>query len=357
MPEKTFPFSLTKEKKDNYLTQELTKLTLYHREHCRYYRKMTDAIGFDPAAIRHYADLPHLPVTLFKELRLSSLPEEEADYKTVTSSGTSSQKRSQIILDADTRTQQQIALTKIGSSFLGGRRMPYLVIDCPSTIHSRNNFSARTSGIIGFSIFGTHRTFALRDDMSLDLEAVRNFLEQYGGSRFLIFGFTFMVWEYFLRVLEKENIRLDCSNAILLHGGGWKKMQDKAVSKAEYKDRLQKACGISHVLEYYGMAEQTGSIFFECECGHLHCSDYSGILFRRPEDFSLCGIGEPGLIQVMSLLPKSYPGHNLLTEDEGRLLGVDDCPCGRAGEYFEVIGRVRNAELRGCSDTYEAIGS
>ena len=37
-------------------------------------RKMTDAIGFDPAAIRHYADLPYLPVTLFKELRLSSLP-------------------------------------------------------------------------------------------------------------------------------------------------------------------------------------------------------------------------------------------------------------------------------------------
>jgi len=23
------------------------------------------------------------------------------------------------------------------------------------------------------------------------------------------------------------------------------------------------------------------------------------------------------------------------------------------GEYFEVLGRVKNAELRGCSDTYE----
>ena len=73
---------------------------------------------------------------------------------------------------------------------------------------------------------------------------------------------------------------------------------------------------------------------------------------RRAEDFSVCDPGEKGLIQVMSLLPKSYPGHNLLTEDEGRLLGVDDCPCGRRGVRFEVTGRAARAELRGCSDTY-----
>ena len=43
----------------------------------------------------------------------------------------------------------------------------------------------------------------------------------------------------------------------------------------------------------------------------------------------------------------------LLTEDEGRILGEDDCPCGRKGKYFEILGRVKRAEVRGCSDTYE----
>ena len=71
------------------------------------------------------------------------------------------------------------------------------------------------------------------------------------------------------------------------------------------------------------------------------------------EDFSVADTGEKGLVQVASVLPRSYPGHILLTEDEGRVLGEDDCPCGRKGRYFEILGRVKQAEIRGCSDTYE----
>ena len=70
-------------------------------------------------------------------------------------------------------------------------------------------------------------------------------------------------------------------------------------------------------------------------------------------DFSLCEPGEEGVLQVLSPLPRSYPGHSLLTEDLGVLLGEDDCPCGRKGKYFKVTGRVPRAEVRGCSDTYE----
>ena len=44
----------------------------------------------------------------------------------------------------------------------------------------------------------------------------------------------------------------------------------------------------------------------------------------------------------------------LLTEDRGRTLGVDDCPCGRKGRYFEISGRISKAEVRGCSDTFES---
>jgi hypothetical protein len=63
------------------------------------------------------------------------------------------------------------------------------------------------------------------------------------------------------------------------------------------------------------------------------------------------GIGKEVVIQVLSCLPTSYPGHSLLTEDAGILLGVDNCPCGRLGKYFHVTGRLAQAEIRGCSDT------
>ncbi len=67
----------------------------------------------------------------------------------------------------------------------------------------------------------------------------------------------------------------------------------------------------------------------------------------RPAPF-----GVEGVLQVVSALPTSYPGHSLLTEDLGTVLGEDDCACGRKGKYFAVRGRVARSEMRGCSDTH-----
>ena len=141
---------------------------------------------------------------------------------------------------------------------------------------------------------------------------------------------------------------------MLIHGGGWKKLVSEAVDHDEFHNRLRDICGVEKIHDYYGMVEQTGCVYMECECGHLHASIFSDIIIRRPLDFSIADIGEPGIIQVVSTIPESYPGHSLLTEDEGVVMGIDDCPCGRKGKYFRIHGRLKNAEIRGCSDTYAA---
>ena len=97
------------------------------------------------------------------------------------------------------------------------------------------------------------------------------------------------------------------------------------------------------------MVEQTGSIFVECEYEFLHCSIFSDIIIRD-KNFINLGFNKEGLIQLLSLLPTSYPGHNILSEDIGKIIGEDTCKCGRLGKYFIVKGRVKNAEIRGCSD-------
>ena len=43
----------------------------------------------------------------------------------------------------------------------------------------------------------------------------------------------------------------------------------EAVSREEFKERARRALGVEAVLDYYGMAEQTGCIYLECPCGHL----------------------------------------------------------------------------------------
>lgn len=350
------PFSLSSEEKAKMLTARLLHLTRHHRDNCPEYARILESISFVPDTITHYKELPFLPVRLFKELSLKSVSDENI-VKTMTSSGTSGQAVSKIYLDKATSSNQQKAMVKIVNSFTGSDRMPLILLDCPSVVKNRAMFSARGAGILGFSIFGAKKIYALDDEMKLDVEALTEFLDKFRGQKILLFGFTFMVWQHFYKELvrlKKEGISFDLSNGILIHGGGWKKLANEAVSPEAFHQSLKDVCGITHIHDYYGMVEQTGCIYMQCECGHLHASHFSDVIIRRPQDFQEASIGEKGIIQVVSTIPQSYPGHSLLTEDEGILLGEDDCPCGRKGKYFKVLGRLKNAEIRGCSDTYGA---
>lgn len=244
-------------------------------------------------------------------------------------------------------------MVKIVSEFTGKTRLPMLVIDSPSVIRNRQMFSARGAGILGFSILASDRQYALNENMEIDIEGIKRFLQKHNGERILLFGFTFMIWQYFYKELAKNPGEIDLTNGILIHGGGWKKLQNEAVEPNEFKEELKRVCGISHIHDYYGMVEQTGCIYMECECGHLHASIFSDVITRRTENFEPCEFGEEGIIQVLSSIPESYPGHSILTEDQGVIIGEDDCPCGRLGKYFRITGRIENAEVRGCSDTYE----
>ncbi len=348
------PFSVKQEEKDRFFQAEMNRLTEHHRRACKAYDDICNGVKE-----------AYLPVALFKDLSLCSVREEEVVRK-LTSSGTTGQNVSKIFLDAETSAAQQRALCMITGDFIGGDRIPMLIIDSPDVLRDRKKYSARGAGIMGFSMMSSRRFYALDSDMNLDLESIRAFIETAKGGPCFAFGFTFMIWQYFYKALKESALtqsdgtkamKIDLSNCYLIHGGGWKKLRNEMVSDQELKRGLQEVCNIKRVSDYYGMAEQTGSIFMQCEEGHLHASIYSDIEILNPKDFTACEVGEWGLIALKSILPESYPGHMLLTEDWGRINGVDDCPCGRLGKYFEIKGRIAKAEVRGCSDTFMAAES
>lgn len=356
------PYSLDREEKRKLLSDRIRELSIHHRQNCDMYHKILDSEGWNDDKLlkvngkeMSYEDVPFLPVRLFKELELKSVENEEI-VKTMTSSGTTGQAVSKIFLDRETSANQQKIMAKIVADFTGSSRMPMIIIDCPSVIKDRRMFSARGAGILGFSIFGKDKCYALLDeDMSLDVDSLSEFLKKHKGEKILLFGFTFMVWQHFYRELERlkeKGIAFDLSNGVLIHGGGWKKLISEAVSHDEFHNRLYEVCGLKNIHDYYGMVEQTGCIYMECEYGHLHASIFSDVVVRNPLDFSINRFGEKGILEVVSSIPHSYPGQCLLTEDIGEILGEDDCKCGRKGKYFKIHGRLKNAEIRGCSDTY-----
>jgi hypothetical protein len=99
------------------------------------------------------------------------------------------------------------------------------------------------------------------------------------------------------------------------------------------------------------MVEQIGTVFLEGpDGGSLYCPDFADVIIRDPVTWAPVEPGVPGLIEVVSTLPTSYPGHLLLTEDRGVVHGVDDGDW--PGKRFSVLGRLPRAEARGCSDTF-----
>ena len=330
------PYELGKEDKEKLLKKELIELTAKHMELCEPYRNIVSAMNRKPENIKTIEDIPFIPVRLFKEMDLLSVPREDV-FKTMTSSGTTGQAVSKIFVDKETAMIQQKVMIRILSDYLGKKRLPILVVDTPSVVKNRSMFSARGAAILGLNVMASKMTYVLNDDMSLNYSVLDEFMQENSGKKFLIFGFTFIVWQHFYKQLCNSEKRYDMSEAWLMTGGGWKKLDSEKISRNEFKQRFKEVCGIKHFLDHYGMVEQTGCIYAECECGHLHASIYSDVIPRRYSDFSPCKIGEKGILQVVSVLPHSYPGHSLLTEDEGMILGEDDCPCGRKGKYIKIL--------------------
>lgn len=328
------------------LVSELTRL---HADKCIPYRNIVSRL-FPTKEGAGVSNEPFIPVRLFKTLDLRSI--DTADIaKTMTSSGTTGQEVSRIYLDNTTARLQTRALAQIMSSLLGSQRLPMLVIDSSQAVANRTSFTARGAGIRGFSMFGRDVTYALRDDLTLDHDAIAAFLQKYRGRDVFLFGFTYIIWQNFICELEALGKSLDFGNGVLLHGGGWKKLIDLSVSNDTFSTCAKETLGVARVANYYGMVEQTGSIFLECEQGVFHTSAYGDILIRDFKTLREVDDGETGFIQLVSMLPVSYPGHSILSEDIGTVLGRDDCACGRYGKRFVVHGRVQNAEVRGCSDT------
>ena len=344
------PYGLDKRAKQTLLLDALNALTKWHQQQCEPYRNILRGI-FKRNAAETLEDLPFVPVRLFKILDLISVKKEDI-IKTQTSRGTTGQAVSRIYLDRETAVRQTRVLAAIMAAFLGPQRLPMVIVDSADLVKDRTRFNARAAGILGFSTFGRKHHYCLDDKLQLKLEELQDYLNDHQDHPILLFGFTYVVWQGLYEGALKAGKKLNFGkNSTLIHGGGWKKLIDQQVSNDIFKEKLKDQLGIERVFNYYGMVEQVGSIFMECEHGHLHSPVFADVVIRDPITLVPLSFGQAGVIEVLSALPLSYPGHVLLTEDTGVIHGEDDCRCGRLGKYFSVSGRLPNVEMRGCSDT------
>ena len=341
------PFSLNNHKKNKVFFDIIKSLTKYHYNRSAEYKKILDG-DIKNFNFKNLNEVPFLPTLLFKNNNLKSINLNQI-VKTLTSSGTSGNS-SKIFLDKFNATNQTKVLNKIISTVLGKERLPMLIIDEKPNLEDRSKFNARSAAIHGFSIFGRDHTYLLNPDGEIDYDLLNNFLRNFSGKKFFVFGFTSYVFENLFEKLNLKNVKYEFKNAVLIHGGGWKKMENKKISNLLFRKNLFEKLKIKNITNYYGLVEQTGSIFIECErCKSFVSSIFSEVLIRD-KNFNLQKPGNRGLVQLFSVLPTSYPGHSIITEDIGEILPKNKIKCSLDATHFLIHGRSKHSEVRGCSD-------
>jgi len=319
-------------------------------------RNYLQAWPVDYRTAESLADLPYLPVGAFKVSPPLALVAPENIIHTLASSATTGQTPSRVALDAPTSRRMVKGVVAIASHFIGSRRRPYLVIDTPGTLAGGDELGARAAAIQGLRPFATEMACCLVNDEAgrpqIDEARLFDFAAKWAQAETLAYGFTYLIWEHFVRPLRERGIRLRMPNIRVLHSGGWKRLQDQAVTRAAFTAGVAEVfgCAADRVVDFYGMVENIGVIYPDCEYGHKHVPAFAAVIVRDPLTLRPVEEGRQGLVQVCSILPTSFPGFLVLTDDIAEVIRYDGCACGRRGISFRFIKRVPRAEIRGCGN-------
>ena len=141
-------FGLSQPEREAKLLPVIRALTAHHRGASVEYGRIIGAMFPNVGQFEDLSRAPFLPVGIFKQRRLRSVPAKDV-FKTITSSGTTGQLPSSVDVDRATANRQTQALTRILRYVLGEGRRPMLIVDTDAMIAGRESRSERSAGVDG----------------------------------------------------------------------------------------------------------------------------------------------------------------------------------------------------------------
>ena len=289
------------------------------------YREFVQVLKTNTGNIRHFTQLPFLPVEFFKTHVIRSFEgEPEALF---TSSGTTG---SQV-------SKHQIAsLSMYEQSFISafekfyGSPSQYCFLGLLPSYLERSESSLVYMVQKLMEISG-HREngFYLHNYDDLAKKILE--LNQTGTPVFLI-GVTYALIDFAGR------FKHPLKNTIVMETGGMKGRK-KEMIREEVHQILKNAWNLEQVHSEYGMTELLSQAYAK-ENGKFYCPPWMKILIREVNDpFHILPPGKSGLINIIDLANR-YSCAFIATQDIGK-----QYPDGS----FEVLGRSDNSDIRGCN--------
>jgi len=345
-------FKYDLEEKDKCLLDFIRSTSNHHYKNNILIKSIFDSYDLNPSEIE-ISNLPYLTSSIFKSDLLLSINEKNI-FREINSSSTSSGSPSRIGLDKFNNENWSISLKKILLSRLGNKKFSILFLDTDNFLSKDSVINARNSMSKSFLFLANNFETCLKqrstDILEIDMHKVKNFFHNNKNSEILIFGFTYILYKYFLSKFHDNQFK-DLKITIV-HAGGWKKLNSEKVSNDQLIDRCNKIFNLNQedVIDLYGFSEQGGILYPDCSHGRKHLPFWSDLLVRDPKTLEISKNEKPGLLQFITPIQTSYPGFSILTEDIGYVFN-DKCKCGLTSKSFKVIGRSQNeTEQRGCGD-------
>ena len=290
------------------------------------YAQFLELIGVRQEQVRRPADIPFLPIQLFKRHLLQS-GQWQPD-RLFTSSGTTGAATSRHALRdpnfyrANARRGFSQFYGSINDYCVLALLPAYLERSGSSLVFMANDFIDQSED--PDSGFFLHDFDALLE--SMERAAKR-------GRKVLLLGVSFALWE----LAEKIEHPLP-SETIVMETGGMKGRR-REITRQELHSILCKAFGLSSIHSEYGMTELLSQAYSQGE-GLFHPAPTMRIQLREITDpFSSLPSGKSGAVNIIDLANLDTISF-IATEDIGRLHTEDS---------FEILGRLDAGDVRGCN--------
>jgi hypothetical protein len=319
-------------------------------EHNLPYRKFCLKRGKTPDKIHSYREIPAVPTAVFKEMDLSCGPSEMIFLTSGTTQGAA--KRGRHLIQDLTLYHASLKPNFAAHLLPEGQRLRILVLFASPKLMPQSSLSHMFETVI--DTFGSEGSDYFFSDQGLDSFGLVKALQasEQRGEPVCLLGVSF-AFVQFLNYCDSERLRfrLPASSRLMDTGGYKGRMRE--VPRGELYYRLGKALGIptSFMINEYGMTEMCSQFY-----DNVLADRFRGVQRSRhkvmprwvrtrilnPETLEELPDGVTGILQHYDLA-NAGSVMALQTEDLGY----------RIENEFEIIGRAKDAEARGCSLTME----
>jgi len=287
------------------------------------YQDYCNAVGKAPQSVREITDIPFLPISFFKTHRVETTafdPELVFNSSGTTGSVTSCH----FVKDASLYMR---SFTAGFRQFYGDIKEYCIIGLLPSYLERGNSSLVYMVDHLIKASGHPHSGFYLNEFEQLDYTLKKL---QSTKQKTILVGVTYALLDF--SSCYQQNLQ----NTILMETGGMKG-RGTEMTREELHDQLKKNFGVSEIHSEYGMTEMLSQAYGVD--GKMRYPPWLSILLRDETDPFSIYKGGSGVINIIDLA-NLYSSSFIATDDMGMISGDGS---------FEILGRIDNSDIRGCS--------